>query len=157
MILQVRNAQEGQLEGKLELMLAVQSPTWSFGLGLCSQCRLYGAKWCPRGQGELHEPVYRARLGVQQAQLGRLSAKQVFSDRARPEPSDVVVCVSKRSMPFRGATAPQQQHSLLTEPHATKRVHVTALHHMNFRCFFRTSKKHDTLITLEGREHLAGC
>ena len=29
MILQVRSALEGQLEGKLELMLAVQSPTWS--------------------------------------------------------------------------------------------------------------------------------
>ena len=29
MILLVRNALEGQLEGKLELMLAVQSPTWS--------------------------------------------------------------------------------------------------------------------------------
>ena len=29
MILQVRNALEGQVEGKLELMLAVQSPTWS--------------------------------------------------------------------------------------------------------------------------------
>ena len=29
MILQVRSALEGQLQGKLELMLAVQSPTWS--------------------------------------------------------------------------------------------------------------------------------
>ena len=42
MILQVRNALEGQLEGKLELMLAVQSPTWSsegyVGVQIGSDC-----------------------------------------------------------------------------------------------------------------------
>ena len=42
MILQVRNVLEGQLEGKLELMLAVQSPTWSsegyVGVQIGSDC-----------------------------------------------------------------------------------------------------------------------
>ena len=58
--LQVRSALEGQFEahfGRTEPKLALRRPSWSPNrLGQCSQCRLYKARWRPRG-------VQEARVG----------------------------------------------------------------------------------------------
>ena len=69
MILQVRSALEGQVQGKLELMLAVQSPTWSSEGYLGALGEQFegptGAQDAPRGAQDAPRAAQDAQFGLQ--------------------------------------------------------------------------------------------